>query len=95
MDGEAYLSVRDDGPGIHPDDLAHIFERFYRAEKSRTKFIDYDQKGFGLGLSIAHWIMIRHGGRIMVETELGKGSTFTMWLPLPGASKNGGNSDIR
>lgn len=81
-DDEAYLAVIDNGPGIHPDDLAHIFERFYRAEKSRTKFIDSDQKGFGLGLSIAYWIMIRHGGRITAESEIGKGSTFTMWMPL-------------
>ena len=82
VEGQAYLSVQDNGPGIHPDDLQHIFERFYRAEKSRAKFIDYDQKGFGLGLSIAHWIMIRHDGRIEVESEYGNGATFTMWLPI-------------
>ena len=89
MNGEAYLSVQDNGSGIHPNDLAHIFERFYRAEKSRTKFIDYDQKGFGLGLSIAYWMMLRHEGRITVDSEFGKGSTFTMWLPLVGEKQNG------
>ena len=91
QDGQAFLSVSDNGPGIHPDDLKHIFERFYRAEKSRTKFIDYDQKGFGLGLSIAYWIMIRHDGKITVESEVGKGSTFTMWLPLKDGGESVGN----
>ncbi len=78
---EVYISVRDDGIGIHPDDMAYIFERFYRAEKSRAKFIDYDQKGFGLGLSIAYWIMKRHSGRIEVESDYGHGATFRMCLP--------------
>jgi signal transduction histidine kinase len=73
--------VKDDGVGIHPDDLAYIFERFYRAEKSRTRFIDYDQKGFGLGLSIAYWIMQRHDGRIEVESEYEHGATFRMCMP--------------
>ncbi len=80
--GEVCISVKDDGIGIHPDDLAYIFERFYRAEKSRTRFIDYDQKGFGLGLSIAYWIMQRHNGRIEVESEYGHGATFRMCMPL-------------
>ncbi|MGD2026998.1 MAG: HAMP domain-containing sensor histidine kinase [Anaerolineales bacterium] len=79
---EVYISVKDDGVGIHPDDMDYIFERFYRAEKSRTKFIDYDQKGFGLGLSIAYWIMQRHSGRIEVESEYGNGATFRMCLPF-------------
>ncbi|HSG24895.1 MAG TPA: HAMP domain-containing sensor histidine kinase [Anaerolineales bacterium] len=78
---EAWLAVRDDGQGIHPKDLEHVFERFYRAEKSRAKIIDYDQKGFGLGLSIAYWIMLRHQGRIEVESEYGKGTTFTICMP--------------
>ena len=82
VENEACLEVRDDGEGIHPDDLNHIFERFYRAEKSRTKLIDYDQKGFGLGLSIAYWIMLRHEGKIEVNSVYGKGATFTMRLPL-------------
>lgn len=78
---EAWLAIRDDGQGIHPKDLEHIFERFYRAETSRSKLIDYDQKGFGLGLSIAYWIMLRHDGRIEVESEYGHGATFTLCLP--------------
>jgi len=82
QDGEVCISVKDDGIGIHPDDLAYIFERFYRAEKSRTRFIDYDQKGFGLGLSIAYWIMQRHGGSIEVESEYGHGAIFRMCMPM-------------
>ncbi len=79
---EVRLSVEDNGQGIHPDEVRHIFERFYRAEKSRSKTLDYDQKGFGLGLAIAYLIMIRHNGRIEVSSELGKGSVFTMCLPV-------------
>jgi signal transduction histidine kinase len=81
VDNEARLAIRDDGDGIHQKDLSHIFERFYRAEKSRAKLIDYDQKGFGLGLSIAYWIMLRHKGRIEVESEYGNGATFTICIP--------------
>lgn len=94
--GEVYISVRDDGIGIHPDDLAYIFERFYRAEKSRTRFIDYDQKGFGLGLSIAYWIMQRHDGRIEVESDYGHGATFRMCMPVlsPMASAQNGYPHI-
>ena len=76
------VQINDDGQGIHPDELRHIFERFYRAEKSRSKMIDYDQKGFGLGLAIANLIMERHRGRIEVKSELGVGSTFSMCLPV-------------
>jgi heavy metal sensor kinase len=77
--GQARLVVRDTGPGIPPEDLPHIFERFYRAEKSRTRA---KAGGFGLGLSIAHWIITHHGGRIEVDSQEGKGTTFCIWLPL-------------
>ena len=76
------LSVSDTGVGIAPDDLAHIFDRFYRADPSRAR-----SGGFGLGLPIAQWIAQAHGGRIEVESELGKGSTFTVWLPEAGAEE--------
>jgi two-component system, OmpR family, sensor kinase len=78
--GQAKLSVSDSGPGIAPEDMPHIFERFYRGEKSRTR--SKDGKGFGLGLSIAYWIIQNHEGRIEVESTLGKGTTFCVWLPL-------------
>jgi two-component system OmpR family sensor kinase len=76
----AQLTVTDNGPGIPPEDLPHIFERFYRGEKSRTR--QKDGKGFGLGLSIAYWIVRNHGGRIEVTSTLGQGTTFCVWLPL-------------
>jgi len=76
----AQLTVTDNGPGISPEDLPHIFERFYRSEKARTR--QRAGKGYGLGLSIAYWIVRNHGGRIEVNSTLGKGSTFCVWLPL-------------
>jgi signal transduction histidine kinase len=74
---QARLIVRDTGPGIPADDLPHIFDRFYRAEKSRTRS---KVSGFGLGLSIAHWIVEHHGGQIKVESKEGQGTTFAIWL---------------
>ena len=76
---QARIICRDTGPGIPPEDLPHIFERFYRAEKSRTRG---KTTSFGLGLSIANWIVERHGGRIEVNSREGMGTTFAIWLPL-------------
>lgn len=76
---QARIIVRDTGPGIPSEDLPHIFDRFYRAEKSRTRS---QGSGFGLGLSIAHWIVEHHGGQIKVESKEGKGTTFAIWLAL-------------
>lgn len=76
---QARVIVRDTGPGIPAEDLPHIFERFYRAEKSRTRG---KSTGFGLGLSIVNWIVEKHGGRIEVASQEGKGTTFAIWLPL-------------
>ena len=81
-DGAAYLAIQDDGPGISEEDQERIFERFYRAEKSRFRFAEDDGKGFGLGLSIAYWIVYNHGGKIEVDSNVGEGSTFTVRLPL-------------
>ncbi len=78
---QARIIVRDTGPGIPAEDLPHIFERFYRAEKSRTRS---KSSGFGLGLSIAQWIVENHNGWIEVESKEGQGTTFTIWLPLSG-----------
>jgi len=77
---QARLVVTDTGPGIPAQDLPHIFERFYRAEKSRTRA--RDGTGYGLGLSIAYWIVHNHGGRIEVDSKEGHGTTFCLWLPL-------------
>jgi two-component system OmpR family sensor kinase len=82
VDDRAKLTIQDTGPGIPTEDLPHVFERFYRGEKSRTR--SRDGKGFGLGLSIAYWIIRNHGGSIKVESTLGEGSTFLVWLPLAG-----------
>ena len=74
----ATIVVRDTGIGISQTDLPRVFDRFYRAEASRT------QPGSGLGLAIARQIAERHGGRIEVASVLGEGSTFTLVLPLAG-----------
>jgi len=84
---QARIICRDTGPGIPAEDLPHIFERFYRAEKSRTRG---KTSGFGLGLSIAHWIIEHHGGRIEVESKEGKGTTFAIWLPVLNLKEMGG-----
>ncbi|HXH22802.1 MAG TPA: ATP-binding protein [Dehalococcoidia bacterium] len=76
----ARLEVTDSGPGIAPEDLPHIFERFYRGKNAARA------GGTGLGLAIAHWVATAHGGRIDVESALGKGTTFRVWLPLAEAA---------
>lgn len=73
---EVVIKVEDNGIGISKEDLPHIFSRFYRADKSHT-----DDRRTGLGLAICRWVVEAHGGRIHVESELGKGSVFTVHLP--------------
>lgn len=77
-DGKAILTVSDQGIGIEKKDLPHIFDRFYRANKSRSK----DTPGYGLGLSIAKKIVHMHNGTINVESSLGKETTFIVQLPI-------------
>jgi heavy metal sensor kinase len=81
LDGMALVSVADTGIGIPPEDLPHIFERFYRVDKARSRA----EGGVGLGLAIAKYIAEVHGGRVEVSSELGKGSTFSVYLPLTGS----------
>jgi signal transduction histidine kinase len=76
----ARITVSDNGPGIPKEDMPYIFERFYRGEKSRTR--TKDGKGFGLGLSIAYWIVRNHKGTIEVSSREPSGTSFCVWLPL-------------
>jgi len=71
------LTVADTGPGISPEDLPHVFDRFWRAEKSR----DRRSGGSGLGLAITQHLVLAHGGRIQARSELGRGTTISVHLP--------------
>lgn len=76
---QAYIKVSDEGQGIAADDLPHIFERFYRTDASRTK---NKENGYGLGLALAKKIVELHSGHIEVSSSPGKGSVFSVYLPL-------------
>jgi len=78
-DGHILIEIADQGIGIDEKDVPHLFDRFYRADKSRTKT---DVPGYGLGLSIAKQIVEQHNGTIRVHSELKKGTTFTIELPI-------------
>jgi signal transduction histidine kinase len=82
--GEAIIAVRDEGPGIPAEAVPHLFERFYRVPGAEDRFSS--RAGLGLGLFIAHNIVSGHGGRIEVDTQPGRGSTFSVRLPLGGGS---------
>jgi len=80
LDGgrRAEIFIRDDGPGLPPEALERVFERFYRVDKARSR----EQGGTGLGLSIVKHLIQSHGGRVWVRSEMGKGATFYFTLPL-------------
>ncbi len=76
------ISITDTGPGIPPEDLPHIFDRFWRKEPSRSR----STGGSGLGLSIAKELVEAHGGSIQVQSTVGKGTTFTVMIPVKGTA---------
>ena len=75
---EARIAVRDRGPGIAPEHLPRLTERFYRVDVSESRA----QGGTGLGLALVKHILNRHGGRLTIESALGQGATFTVHLPM-------------
>lgn len=79
-DGEVVFTVRDSGMGIAPGDLEHIFDRFWRADPARSR--TGSRPGAGLGLAICKWTAEAHGGSIEVQSKPGRGTTFTVSLPL-------------
>ena len=76
--GSVDVTVADTGPGIPPEHLPRLFERFYRVDTARSR----EEGGTGIGLAIARSVVEAHGGRIWAESEPGKGSTFTFELPV-------------
>jgi signal transduction histidine kinase len=75
---EVLLEVADTGIGIAPEHLSRVFERFYRADEARPS----DKGGTGLGLTIVRKVIEAHGGRVDVKSQVDKGATFSVWLPV-------------
>jgi signal transduction histidine kinase len=76
-DGRARFQVADQGYGIPPEEISKVFEKFYRRGNKETR----EQSGFGLGLAFVKEVATKHGGDVVVESEVGKGSVFTLWIP--------------
>jgi signal transduction histidine kinase len=74
----AWIAVADEGPGISPEDQAHVFDRFWRADKARARA----DGGTGLGLAIVRQIVESHGGEVRLHSKVGVGSSFVVWLPI-------------
>src|SRR6185312_1116990 len=81
-ESRARLSVSDTGAGIAAEDLPRVFERFYRADKARSRV----RGGAGLGLAIVKWVAEAHGGAVEAHSIAGQGSTFVLWLPRQSAA---------
>ena len=80
--GGVRIAVRDNGSGISGEHLPRIFERFYRADPSRSRA----EGGTGLGLAIVKHLVESHGGRVQAESELGHGTSISIWFPSAGPS---------
>jgi signal transduction histidine kinase len=76
--GRAWIAVTDEGPGIAPEDQARVFDRFWRADKARARA----DGGTGLGLAIVRQIAESHGGQVRLQSKVGVGSSFVIWLPV-------------
>jgi len=87
-DGRAGFSVRDDGPGIPAADLPHVFERFYRGEKTRAR----EEGGSGLGLSIVQGLVRAQGGEVSIESREARGTMVSVSLPVRGVAEGGTNA---
>jgi signal transduction histidine kinase len=74
----AWIAVADEGPGISPEDQAHVFDRFWRADRGRARA----DGGTGLGLAIVRQIVESHGGQVRLQSKVGVGSSFVIWLPV-------------
>jgi len=82
----AWIAVADEGPGISPEDQAHVFDRFWRADKARARA----DGGTGLGLAIVRQIVQGHGGEVRLHSKVGVGSSFVVWLPITRPAIEGG-----
>jgi signal transduction histidine kinase len=82
----AWIAVADEGPGISPEDQAHVFDRFWRADKARARA----DGGTGLGLAIVRQIVAGHGGEVRLHSKVGVGSSFVVWLPITRSAIDGG-----
>ena len=89
---EVAITVRDTGIGISATDLPHIFDRFWRADRARSRAVE--RSGFGLGLAISQYIAQAHGGSLVAQSRLGRGTLFTLLLPVAGMPKPASNSDF-
>ena len=81
-DDQAWIAVADEGPGIAPEDQPHVFDRFWRADKARSRA----DGGTGLGLAIVRQIAESHGGQVRLQSKVGVGSSFVVWLPVAAGS---------
>ena len=82
----AWIAVADEGPGISPEDQAHVFDRFWRADKARARA----DGGSGLGLAIVRQLVESHGGEVRMHSKVGVGSSFVVWLPITRPAIDGG-----
>jgi signal transduction histidine kinase len=82
---QAWIAVADEGPGISPQDQAHVFDRFWRADKARAR----SDGGTGLGLAIVRQVVEAHGGEVRLHSKVGVGSSFVVWLPITRSAADG------